>query len=86
MNDETFALSWSKKKDGYITSAASSTICIWDVNQSKEGGSLIMKELPHGANAEGEPWTINDVRFSPLSADLIITVAEDGKYMIWDLR
>ena len=32
LTEETFALSWSPKRDGFIASTAGSTICIWDVN------------------------------------------------------
>lgn len=80
LSDETFALSWSPKRDGYIASTAGSTICVWDVNSAQDGKSVHTFELAFGANASGEPWLINDVKFSPLDANLVIATAEDSRY------
>ena len=86
LSEETFALNWNRQRQGLLVSAAGGSLCVWDVAKHANGGNLLLKELAHGANASGEVWQVNDAKFNPLRGDLVITSAEDGRYMIWDLR
>jgi hypothetical protein len=36
LKDESFALSWNKVRKGYLTSAAQTTICVWDTQKGSD--------------------------------------------------
>jgi WD40 repeat protein len=76
LTDESFALSWNKEKKGLLTSAAQTTICVWDTQKGSEP-SLVFD------NAHTD--SINDVKFGP-DGNLLISTADDGHFKIWDLR
>jgi WD40 repeat protein len=76
LNDESFALSWNKQRKGLLTSAAQTSICVWDTEKSC-APSVVFEN----AHTDG----INDVKFGP-DGNLLISTADDGHFKIWDLR
>lgn len=76
LSDESFALSWNKVRKGLLTSAAQTTICVWDTPKASEPSVVI-------ENAHAD--SINDVKFGP-DGNLLISTADDGHFKIWDLR
>jgi WD40 repeat protein len=77
LEEESFALSWNKNKQGLLCSASGTTVCVWDV----EKNTTPSVEL---SNAHVE--NINDVKFSQLNEHLMISTSDDGHFKIWDLR
>lgn len=81
-SDETFALCWNKVQNNLLCSAAGSNACIWDTNNlDKDKNQLLTFRQAHGQNV-----IINDVKFSPLDGNLLVTSGSDGFFKVWDIR
>ena len=80
LEEEGFGLSWSPNKQGLLTAATGTSICLWDVNSIGVKGSPFLKiESAHQK-------VINDVKFSNINENLFGTASDDSNYKIWDLR
>eukprot|EP00347_Sterkiella_histriomuscorum_P005399 403356762 len=79
LEDEGFGMSWNPNQRGVLAAATGTTICIWNVEEQKEGNQLLKIQQAHED-------TINDIKFSNINPHLFGTAADDGHYKLWDMR
>jgi WD40 repeat protein len=60
-----------------LASASETKICVWDISN---------KSTPFYEFLDAHTDSINDVKFSPLDENLLISTADDGNFKLWDLR
>ncbi|KAL0246969.1 hypothetical protein GEMRC1_008175 [Eukaryota sp. GEM-RC1] len=77
---EGYGLDWSKTRKGYLTSGAyDQTVCLWDVETGDRDVDTLWKCSAHEDKIE-------DVAFHPKTSDIIGSVGDDGKLVLYDLR
>ena len=79
---ETFSLNWNRQRSNLLCSGADDRFCVWDVEQERIGDKQQMLQFrkPHG------DASVNDVKFSPVDPNLIVSSGSDGFFKVWDIR
>lgn len=87
---EGYAMIWSKHDAGrLLTGSEDATVRVWDVNAVTSGkGSTNGTQIHPLATLsnEGHTETVEDVDWHPKDDQLVISVGDDKRICLWDLR
>lgn len=96
---EGWALDWSPLQPGWLaTGADDTTVCIWDIQKTPigcEANHIVDEKRKDAASATslspvsvltGHTAAVQDVTWHPSHTALVLSVGDDGRFMIWDTR
>jgi histone-binding protein RBBP4 len=84
LNGESYGLSWSSLKKGYVASCSiENAVALWDVQAGSQHRRTIE---PLWINSNVHNASVEDVSWHEQNENVFGSVAEDGMICIWDLR
>ena len=79
---EGYGMSWHGSREGHLlTASEDTTVMSWDISGPTHKSTISPLRVYRGHTA----W-VEDVAYSPLVKDVFVSVGDDKKMMVWDVR